>query len=707
MRQLWIGLLLVSLLGLAGAVMAASGTTPLNSNGMTTFDVPTPACTPTFETGDYPYEGGRRFVQTVNANSQPPYYYGPFSNRNPCQKDSFYFGFDHLGWYDNDFGWRHTFPPLIPNRTQDEASVNGVPCLGSATLYICAWDVDELCSFDPPPQRPTSLCEHDLVFGDGEALTPIQLSGSNYSWYTTAFNVPLELIEDGQLEVWLNIDFPSQMCNWATMVHQSQLVIDYRQNLPPYQPIGESTTCVSPDSNMCVLILGPTPADPDLDPVSYSFDWFLYTAAAGWQPIDNATPCLAAANFQVGDSIKVEVTAEDDCGLVSPPWVVAFKIVPTCEQNPVVGYDYGDLNPNCYPTSTNGPANPIHENNIAWLGSEITIDTIPRVINNDGADDGVEFIRETENTSWVPCEEVCVDVTIVTGREVPENVSLWLYGWKDGNLNCSFLDTLCDGSAPEAIIPGVEVTPGTHRFCFPDPGEMIGQGRYDGVFRFRLLSEHLSLDSALVSIDPLLGETEDYIITDLQLPVELLGFDVIQDGHSALLQWATASENNSDYFMVERKNGGAWQRIANVSAAGHSATRTGYQYRDESVELGQAYTYRLIAVDVNGATQELATADVNMLESDPGVITEFRLYANYPNPFNPTTTISFDLKEATYVTLTVYDVMGREVKTLADGNMNAGRYHLVFDAAGLPSGLYVYRITTPGFTDMRKMILLK
>lgn len=80
---------------------------------------------------------------------------------------------------------------------------------------------------------------------------------------------------------------------------------------------------------------------------------------------------------------------------------------------------------------------------------------------------------------------------------------------------------------------------------------------------------------------------------------------------------------------------------------------------------------------------------------------------NYPNPFNPTTTISFTLKENSHVKLTVYDRLGREVKTLVDESRNSGTYTTEFNASGLPSGIYFYRIKTDSKTEVRKMIYAK
>ena len=86
---------------------------------------------------------------------------------------------------------------------------------------------------------------------------------------------------------------------------------------------------------------------------------------------------------------------------------------------------------------------------------------------------------------------------------------------------------------------------------------------------------------------------------------------------------------------------------------------------------------------------------------------KFELYQNYPNPFNPTTTIKYSLEKTEHVTLKVYDELGNVVKTLVNGNKDAGRYSLEFNGAGLASGIYYYRITAGSFSEVKKLMLLK
>ena len=86
---------------------------------------------------------------------------------------------------------------------------------------------------------------------------------------------------------------------------------------------------------------------------------------------------------------------------------------------------------------------------------------------------------------------------------------------------------------------------------------------------------------------------------------------------------------------------------------------------------------------------------------------QYSLSQNYPNPFNPSTKISFDLPHQGFTRLTIYNVVGKEVKVLLSGNIAAGKYETEFDASELPSGTYFYRLETGEFIETRKMILIK
>jgi hypothetical protein len=88
------------------------------------------------------------------------------------------------------------------------------------------------------------------------------------------------------------------------------------------------------------------------------------------------------------------------------------------------------------------------------------------------------------------------------------------------------------------------------------------------------------------------------------------------------------------------------------------------------------------------------------------------LFQNYPNPFNPATTISFSIDRAELVRLTVYDVTGRRIRTLVDGNRNPGRYSETWDGRNdqgrqVATGIYFYRLRAGSFSDVKKMVLIR
>ena len=98
---------------------------------------------------------------------------------------------------------------------------------------------------------------------------------------------------------------------------------------------------------------------------------------------------------------------------------------------------------------------------------------------------------------------------------------------------------------------------------------------------------------------------------------------------------------------------------------------------------------------------------VTFISGSANNISGYLLSQNYPNPFNPKTIINFQLPKNNYVTLKIYDVMGREVETLVNERLQRGTYEVTFDASSLNSGVYFYKLTTDGFTETKKLILIK
>ncbi|HKI47451.1 MAG TPA: T9SS type A sorting domain-containing protein [Balneolales bacterium] len=119
-----------------------------------------------------------------------------------------------------------------------------------------------------------------------------------------------------------------------------------------------------------------------------------------------------------------------------------------------------------------------------------------------------------------------------------------------------------------------------------------------------------------------------------------------------------------------------------------------------------------IELDSNGSPVSASYTEVasgTPIEKTPGqdIAKNFRLDQNYPNPFNPSTVISYNLKQATPVKLNIYNSLGQQVATLVNGTQAAGIHKVTFNAAGLNSGLYFYKLQAGSFVQTKKMMLIK
>ena len=129
-------------------------------------------------------------------------------------------------------------------------------------------------------------------------------------------------------------------------------------------------------------------------------------------------------------------------------------------------------------------------------------------------------------------------------------------------------------------------------------------------------------------------------------------------------------------------------------------------YLDVTVPVSNVeYYYWLQAISENGASEKVSAR--NIITSVESIPTGLRLNVPYPNPFNPTTTIEYYLSQDTYVILEIYNVSGQKVAVLKDGIAEIGYHSIVWNALGMPSGIYFCRLTTDDFIDMKKMLLLK
>ncbi len=201
------------------------------------------------------------------------------------------------------------------------------------------------------------------------------------------------------------------------------------------------------------------------------------------------------------------------------------------------------------------------------------------------------------------------------------------------------------------------------------------------------------------------------------LPVELVSFTAEVDEDAVILNWKTATELNNKGFEIERKAGSkqstvgnGWVKIGYVAGFGSTTETKTYSFTDDNVASGK-YSYRLKQIDFDGTYKYSEIVEVEV-----EIPNKFVLQQNYPNPFNPSTKIKFTILESPLlggdgrgglVTLKVYDVLGNEVATLVNEEKPAGSYEVGFDATGLPSGVYFYKLQAGKYIGIKKMVLLR
>jgi len=188
------------------------------------------------------------------------------------------------------------------------------------------------------------------------------------------------------------------------------------------------------------------------------------------------------------------------------------------------------------------------------------------------------------------------------------------------------------------------------------------------------------------------------------IPVELISLTAITKKGNVLLNWATATETNNSGFEVQRKlENSAWERIGFVEGHGTTTEIQNYQFIDNISDLqATSLSYRLKQIDYDGSYEYSEVVEVTNLAP-----TDYALHQNFPNPYNPTTTITYSLPIKSYVELVVYNTLGESVMQLVNEEKDAGNYEVKFDATSLPSGIYFYRLQSGSFVDTKKMILLK
>jgi Secretion system C-terminal sorting domain len=186
------------------------------------------------------------------------------------------------------------------------------------------------------------------------------------------------------------------------------------------------------------------------------------------------------------------------------------------------------------------------------------------------------------------------------------------------------------------------------------------------------------------------------------LPVEMTSFSVVLSNKLAQLNWETATEVNNYGFEIQRlAEDSDWSKVGFVQGHGNSNSPKYYSFTDAAIHNGD-YSYRLKQIDIDGQYEYSDVVEIKLSAPE-----DFVLNKNYPNPFNPTTMITYSIPRDAIVILSIYDILGNEVAILENGYKSAGSYSNSFDATNLTSGIYFYTIRSGNFYDTKKMLLMK
>ncbi|MFQ5706817.1 MAG: right-handed parallel beta-helix repeat-containing protein [bacterium] len=195
---------------------------------------------------------------------------------------------------------------------------------------------------------------------------------------------------------------------------------------------------------------------------------------------------------------------------------------------------------------------------------------------------------------------------------------------------------------------------------------------------------------------------------DKTVPVKLASFEAAVFDNSVKLSWRTAIETNNFGFEVQRSSDNlSFQGIGFLAGSKNAGSGASYLFWDNNLSQGRYY-YRLKQIDFSGAFEFSGTVQVTIVAPE-----QFELLQNYPNPFNPTTEIAFVVPDNSQVRLTVYNVLGQQVRTLLDReDVPAGRRTITWDGKNdsgqqVPSGIYFYRLEAGTVALSRRMVLLK
>lgn len=250
------------------------------------------------------------------------------------------------------------------------------------------------------------------------------------------------------------------------------------------------------------------------------------------------------------------------------------------------------------------------------------------------------------------------------------------------------------------------------------PNNLMGWG---------IINASLSVDSArkLDNVAPTIVHTQPFANTT-NTGVITLKARVFDNG---IIRYTRSGEAPRIYYRKSTNNGVNWTSYTSANYTS-TTTRDTFYFQIPGSALGTRVEYYFAAQDIAlpnplASTLPAGGSGINPPGANPpptrfsfnvttsvsvignSIPSEYKLFNNYPNPFNPNTIIRFNIKKSSFVKLNVYDITGKLVSTLVNQNLNAGEYKIDFDGSELSSGVYIYRIEAGDFKDTKKMLMVK
>jgi hypothetical protein len=254
-------------------------------------------------------------------------------------------------------------------------------------------------------------------------------------------------------------------------------------------------------------------------------------------------------------------------------------------------------------------------------------------------------------------------------------------------------------NTPEWVVVGSGAAIGDGSYTYEVSTLMDSTSEGDGMTEFKVVA---SMDDGHFHSPPESGYSVDNIAPGV--PQGLMAV-LVDDGIQ--LTWEMSADEDFQYYMLEKSADEAFTEPEVFEMIDIA-------YLDLDYVLNESNYYRLAAVDHAGNMSDYSdVVDFAVLSTDLDLIPEvFALHQNYPNPFNPTTQIKYDLPEDEMVSITIYDVMGRSIKSLVNTTQSAGYRSIQWDATNnlgepVSAGMYIYMIQAGQFTKTKKMVLLK